>query len=142
MLAPSAEDAMNSDLVEPVARRRTLNADVLIVDDDPDVRHSTSEILESSGLTVAEAEDGDVALRLLRDHHYRLLLIDLRMPRMDGVSLIEALGDRPPVVVHTAYTVTPAEQRRLGGKVVGYLRKPVSPRQLLDAVRSVLADQS
>jgi DNA-binding response OmpR family regulator len=85
-----------------------------------------------------KADDGEVARGLLSVHRYRMVLLDVRMPRLDGVSLMEALEDMPPVVVHSAYTLNPSEQRRLGRKVVGYLHKPVSPEQLVRAVRAVL----
>jgi CheY-like chemotaxis protein len=117
---------------------RTAGADVLVVEDDADVRRSTSEILRASGFSVAEADDGEVARGLLSSHRYRVVLLDVRMPRLDGVSLIEAFEDMPPVVVHTAYTLSSGEQRRLGVKVVGYLHKPVSPKQLIRAVRAAL----
>jgi two-component system chemotaxis response regulator CheY len=117
---------------------RTLRADVLVVDDEADVRASMSEVLRTSGFSVDEAEDGQVAQALLRENRYGLVLLDMRMPRLDGASLIESLGDLPPVVVHSAYTLSAEERERLGRKVVMYLHKPVSPPQLLSAVRSIL----
>jgi len=117
---------------------RTVRADVLIVVDEADVRRSMSEVLQTSGFSVAEAEDGAVALGLLRENRYGTVLLDIRMPRLDGVSLIEALGDLPPVIVHSAFTLSAEERARLGVKVVEYLHKPVSPQQLLGAVRGAL----
>jgi CheY-like chemotaxis protein len=67
-----------------------------------------------------------------------MVLLDIRMPKLDGVSLIEALGELPPVVVHSAFTLSGEERARLGMKVVEYLHKPVSPQQLLGAVQGVL----
>ena len=121
----------------PTAAKQT-SADVLVVDDDADVRWTVAEVLRSAGFSVAEAEDGEVALGLLGTHHYRMVLLDIRMPKRDGVSLIEAAGAVPPVVVHSAYALDAAERQRLGDRVVDYLRKPVSPQKLLRAVESVL----
>jgi DNA-binding response OmpR family regulator len=79
-----------------------------------------------------------VALGLLQENRYGMVLLDIKMPRLDGVSLIEALGELPPVIVHSAFTLSVEERERLGMKVVMYLHKPVSPPQLLTAVRGVL----
>jgi two-component system chemotaxis response regulator CheY len=115
-----------------------VNADVLVVDDDADVRWTVAEILRSAGLTVAEAEDGEIALDLLRAGRYRIILLDMRMPRRDGVSLIRALGEVPPVIVHSAYSLGAADRERLGDSVVDFLHKPVSPQKLLRAVDAAL----
>src|SRR5579863_1042339 len=117
---------------------RTLRADVLVVDDEADVRRSMCEILRTSGFSVSEAEDGAVAFGLLRENRYGMVLLDIRMPRLDGVSLIEALVELPPVVVHSAFSLSAEERQRLGVKVVRYLHKPVSPQELLSAVHGVL----
>jgi len=119
-----------------------MSADVLVVDDDADVRWTVAEVLRSAGFSVAEAEDGEIALGLLNTHRYRMVLLDLRMPNRDGVSLIEAVADVPPVVVHSAYSLDAAERQRLGEKVVDYLHKPVSPQKLLKAVIAVLGTGS
>ncbi len=126
--------------IEDTATGETLqaNADVLVVDDDADVRWTVAEILRSAGYSVAEAEDGEIALDLLRTGTYRMILLDLRMPKRDGVSLIEALGDVPPVIVHSAYSLDVGDRERLGSSVVDYLHKPVSPQKLLRAVEAAL----
>jgi CheY-like chemotaxis protein len=67
-----------------------------------------------------------------------MVLLDIRMPHRDGVSLIEEAGEVPPVVVHSAYSLDSAERQRMGDRVVDYLHKPVSPQKLLRAVVGVL----
>src|ERR1700689_1334245 len=121
---------------------RTLQADVLVVDDEADVRRSMCEVLRTSGFTVAEAEDGAVAFGLLRENRYGLVLLDIRMPKLDGVSLIEALVDLPPVVVHSAFSLSAEERQRLALKVLQSLHKPVSPQELLGAVHGILGPGS
>jgi len=130
-------DAGANPVTAPSAGKQT-SADVLVVDDDADVRWTVAEVLRSAGFSVAEAEDGEVALGLLSTGRYRMVLLDLRMPHRGGVSLIEAVKDVPPVVVHSAYTLDAAERERLGDRVVEYLHKPVSPQKLLKAVEAVL----
>ncbi|MGH9017534.1 MAG: response regulator [Acidimicrobiales bacterium] len=117
---------------------RTLPADVLVVDAEDDVRRSMGEVLRTSGFSVVEAEDGAVAFGLLRANLYGMVLLDIRMPKLDGVSLIEALVDLPPVIVHSAFTLSAEERQRLGDRVTQYLHKPVSPQDLLSAVQGVL----
>jgi CheY-like chemotaxis protein len=121
---------------------RSLQADVLVVDDEADVRRSICEVLQVSGFTVVEAEDGAVAFGLLRENRYGMVLLDIRMPRLDGVTLLEALEELPPVVVHSAFSLSADERQRLGVKVVRFLHKPVSPQLLLSAVQGVLGSGS
>jgi two-component system chemotaxis response regulator CheY len=118
-----------------------MSADVLVIDDEADVRWTVAEVLRSAGFSVAEAEDGEVAYGMLSTQRYGMILLDIRMPKRDGVSLIEAVGTVPPVVVHSAYSLNAGERDRLGARVVGYLHKPVSPQKLLRAVESVLGDE-
>jgi len=115
---------------------------VLVVDDEADVRHSMCEVLRTSGFSVTEAEDGAVALGLLRENRYGMVLLDIRMPKLDGVTLMETLAELPPVVVHSAFALSSEDRDRLGVKVVQYLHKPVAPQDLLDAVRGVLGTGS
>ena len=124
-------------VTDPTATRQ-MSADVLLVDDDADVRWTVAEILRSAGFSVAEAEDGEVGLELLRTEQYRMVLLDIRMPRRDGVALIEEARTVPPVIVHSAYSLNAEDRERLGSRVVDYLHKPVSPQKLLRAVETVL----
>ena len=101
---------------------RAISADVLVVEDEADLLRSTLSVLRMSGFSVAEAEDGEVARGLLNEHRYGMVLLDLRMPRLDGVSLAETLEDVPPIVVASAHSLSADERRRLGAKVVSYLR--------------------
>ena len=130
-------DTQNITAAAPPTAKQ-MSADVLVVDDESDVRWTVAEVLRSAGFTVAEAQDGESALGLLSTQRYRMVLLDIRMPKRDGVSLIEAAGTVPPVVVHSAYALDASERERLGASVVSYLHKPVSPQKLLRAVEAVL----
>lgn len=116
---------------------------VLVADDDRGVRESVVEILESAGYTVVTAYDGEDALVQLEHNAVDAVLLDVRMPRLDGLSVIEEMAPVPPppsVVVVTAYDVEPEVQVQLGPRVLRFLRKPVPPLTLLqvvaDAVRA------
>ncbi len=114
------------------------DVDVLVVDDDESVRSSWAEILDRSGYSAAEAQDGDAALRFLGERSVGMVLLDVRMPRRDGLSVLEALGTPQLVVLVSAYSLDEATQARTREKVVTYLEKPVPPEQLLNVVASVL----
>lgn len=109
---------------------------VVVVDDDDCIRDSLAAILEDEGFAVETAENGRAALALLdRIAQPSLMLIDLRMPVMDGVELIEALrgDDRfsaiPLIAFSAASTVSPPAD-------VPFLAKPIGVEPLLAAVRA------
>ncbi len=85
-----------------------------------------------------EAEDGEAALGVLRDVDVGMVLLDLKMPRMDGVALLERLDDPPPVVVVSAFSLDDEAHARVGAKVRTQLRKPVGPYRLLQVVLGTL----
>ena len=116
----------------------TSHTDVLVVEDQPDVRGSVADILRGEGYDVEEACDGIEALDILARHPVGAILLDLRMPRCDGIAVVEALADPPPIVIVSAHGLADDELKRIGSKVVGILRKPVPPRQLLERVGSLL----
>ncbi|KMO35079.1 histidine kinase [Methylobacterium variabile] len=97
---------------------RTADGDVLVVDDDTDMRHRLRTVLERNGWTVREAGDGHEALDEVRRGVPRLVLLDLTMPVMDGFSFLDRLRGLPgcadvPVVVLSARSITAAERDRL-----------------------------
>ena len=97
---------------------RAADGDVLIVDDDADMRHRVRTVLERNGWTVREAGNGREALDQVRHGVPRLVLLDLTMPVMDGFSFLDRLRELPgcgevPVVVLSACDVTAAERDRL-----------------------------
>src|SRR5436305_1111387 len=79
-------------------------ARVLVVDDEESVRVTTAAILEQEGYEVATAEDGRKALEMAARHHYDLVLTDLRMEDMDGITLLHELQTRHPNVVTIVLT--------------------------------------
>ena len=112
--------------------------DVLVVDDDDGVRTTVAEILRRARHTVAVAEDGWAALNRLKELRVGVLVMDVRMPRLDGGGLLRALADPPPAVVISAYRVDDDLRRSLGTTVAAYLRKPFRPEHLLAAVAGAL----
>jgi len=108
---------------------------ILVVDDEPDIRQLVQEILEDEGYQVAVAEDGIAARQALRDRRPDLLLLDIWMPDLDGISLLKELAEGDglpcPVVMMSGHgTVeTAVEATRLGA--YDFLEKPLSLAKLL-----------
>lgn len=115
-----------------------MSADVLVVEDEPDLRSSVAEILRRAGYEVEEAADGVEALALLATRSVGAMLLDLRMPRCGGMAVLDALVDPPPVVVVSAHDLEEAERVRLRSKVMAVLKKPVPPAELLEWVAAAL----
>jgi len=117
---------------------------VLVVDDEPDICASVKDILEDEGYTVAVAENGEVARRLLREKEPNIILLDIWMPGVDGISLLkeltEELAINTPVVMMSGHgnVETAVEATRLGAK--DFIEKPLSLAKLLHTVGHVLEE--
>ena len=108
---------------------------VLVVDDDPAIREAVRDVLVGEGMEVDTAADGLEALAKARERRPRLVLLDMRMPRMDGWRFAQALresGLQVPVVVMTAA----ADARRWAAEIgaVGLIEKPFAMSELIGAV--------
>jgi len=142
-------------LTKPVDRERLVSVlkqytkvpapcQVLLVEDDANMRHLLRRMLEKEGWTVAEAENGRVALERIAEQEPALILLDLMMPEMDGFELVAELRKHKvwrsiPVVVLTAKDITSEERLRLNGEVQKVLQKETYTREeLLDDVRDLL----
>jgi DNA-binding NtrC family response regulator len=112
---------------------------VLIVDDEPNVRLMLRTTLESVGYKVVEAEDGVRALECLRGEPCDLILLDLQMPKMDGMELLRRLrddGNVVPAVILTAHGSIPEAVGAMKLGAIDFLTKPITP----DALRRVVAE--
>jgi DNA-binding NarL/FixJ family response regulator len=117
---------------------------VAIVDDQHLVRAGIRSLLDLADEVdvVGDAEDGDEALALLEEVAVDVLLLDLRMPRRDGIATLEALAERddpPPVLVLTTFDDHELVLRALRAGARGYLLKDVTLEQLVGAINT-LAD--
>jgi DNA-binding response OmpR family regulator len=115
---------------------------ILIVDDEPNVRLVFRTALEATGYLVTEAADGDAALAQLRKLPTDLILLDLKMPVMDGMETLQRLrdtGNETPVVVVTAHGSVPDAVAAMKLGAVDFLPKPVSPGTLRAVVAGVCA---
>jgi DNA-binding response OmpR family regulator len=114
---------------------------VLIVDDEPDILVLLRLALEAAGYSTVEASDGEQALRVIRDRHPDVVLLDIMMPVMDGWVTLERLnesGEHPPVIVVTARTASRDHDRALALGADDFVTKPFEPAALLDRMRRVM----
>lgn len=113
---------------------------ILIVDDDPDIRMLLAEYLENNGCLTTTAPDGEGMWRALGEHAVDLIVLDLNLPGKDGLTLCRELRVKSdiPVIMLTARDAT---LDRIVGLEMGaddYLGKPFEPRELLSRIRTVL----
>lgn len=115
---------------------------MLVVDDDQDLRESLQRLLIVSGFDALPASDGVEALDLLDRRRIDALIVDLQMPRLDGVGLIRALVARPapvrPAVVFLITAYLQVEPGALGIEVAAVFLKPFDPLELLARLRGSL----
>ena len=118
-------------------------ARVLVVEDERPIRTLIGLALRRQGHEVEEASDGAEAWERLQAGPPDVLLLDLRLPRLGGIELLERLragGGLPcPVIVMTAYTLSASDRQVLDG--VPILRKPFDPEELEALVREAAAER-
>ena len=114
---------------------------ILIADDDPDIRDGCAQVLSRLGCQITETSTGAEALRLLDKYEFDLLLLDLKMPDMNGLDLLRTVREQDenlPVIMITAYgTIQNAvEAMRMGAN--DFLPKPFEPEELRLVVKRTL----
>ena len=115
---------------------------VLIVDDEPNVRRLSRKIL-SNTFDVVEAEDGKQAIEIAKNQKPDVILMDMMMPKMDGLTACHAIKKDPttksiPVIMVTAigFELNIKLSQQMGA--TGYVTKPFTPKDLLDKIAQVL----
>jgi len=114
---------------------------ILVVDDEPSVRHSLCGWFQKDGYAVQEAENATRALDLLREHAFDVILLDIKMPGMDGMELqaqIHRLDPGIAVIMITAFASVDTAVRALKQGAFDYVTKPIDPDELSHLVRRAL----
>ena len=122
-----------------------MNSNILVVDDEPVARQSLTDILKLEGYHVAAAPNGQMAVEYVRTHPVDLMIVDLRMPGMDGLDVIQVVNQVSPeteVILLTAYGSTDTAIRALRLRIHDYLLKPASPTQVIASIKKGLARRS
>ncbi len=115
---------------------------ILIVDDEAIALKSLGDILRLEGYTVATAENGQVAVNYARNHYVDLMIVDLRMPGIGGLEVVQIINEISPdteVILLTAFGTTESAVKALRLRIHDYLLKPASPAQILVSVRMGLS---
>ncbi len=117
-------------------------ARIFIVEDDESVRDFVSRVLTMHGYSVLIACDGAEAVELMDKHHFDLLLSDIAMPMMDGISLaLKVRSERPhvPIILMTGYADERQRAHNLSLLIEGLISKPFNMEQLLLEVNKALS---
>jgi DNA-binding NtrC family response regulator len=118
-----------------------LNENILVVDDDTELRKVLSSILSEEGYSVKTVENGKQAIEVSEKKRFDLALIDIKLPDMNGTELLHRLKEKQPHIVMIIITGFPTIQNAMGAVnegADGYILKPFEIRKLLQAVRKHL----
>lgn len=120
-----------------------MNPSVLVVDDEPLTRNLLRLMLERAGFDILEAEDGLKALLSVSENKPDVIVLDVMMPHMDGLTVCEKLRSNPetavlPIILLSARANPEAVQEGMEAGADEYLSKPVSREELIRTIRSVL----
>ena len=119
-----------------------MKSNILVVDDEPVARQSLSEILRLEGYAVNSVPNGQAAVEYVRTHPIEIIIVDLRMPGMDGLEVIQVVNQISPeteVILLTAFGTTESAIQALRLRVHDYLLKPAPPSQVINSVKKGLA---
>ncbi|MEN9288168.1 MAG: hypothetical protein RLZ88_838 [Actinomycetota bacterium] len=110
---------------------------VVVAEDESLIRMDIVEILRENNYdVVAEAGDGEEAVALVTEHKPDLVVMDVKMPKMDGISAAEQIAKlNIPVVLLTAFSQTELVERASQAGAMAYIVKPFTPNDLLPAIR-------
>jgi CheY-like chemotaxis protein len=114
---------------------------VLIVDDERNIRLTLSRSLESLGVQIENAVNGEEALQKLQEDEFGLLLLDLKMPGIDGMDVLHHVQERWPktrVIVITAHGTIDSAVEAMKVGAVDFIQKPFSPAEIRELVTKVL----
>lgn len=115
----------------------------MIVDDSESIREVLRQSLDKSGYELCEGVDGQEALEKLQNQKVDLLITDLRMPRMDGITLIKKVRELPehkflPIIFLTTETQHTKKMQAREAGASGWIVKPFEEHKLLSAIRKVM----
>ena len=122
-----------------------MKSNILIVDDEPIARQSLTDILKLEGYSVMSLPNGQAAVEHVRTHPVDLMIVDMRMPGMSGLEVVQVVNQVSPeteVILLTAYGSTDTAIQALRLRIHDYLLKPASPAQVIQSVKKGLARRS
>lgn len=115
---------------------------ILVVDDQESIRKSLFQLLTNEGYEVDTAESGEKALEKLEKKEFNLILINIRMPGIDGIELLEKVRAKHyKAIIITGYATLDQERACLNLGAKGIFRKPYDIHELLASIKRVLEEQ-
>lgn len=118
---------------------------ILVVDDEKIVRDSLTHWFQESGYETDAAESAEMALTMLKEKNYDLVLLDMKMPGMSGLELLPKIKEKDPttyVILITAYASVPTAIQALKEGAFDYITKPVDPDELDHLVKKAIEERS
>ncbi len=116
---------------------------LLVIDDEPIVRTSCQKILIPEGYEVKIAENGNEGLEILEKERFNLILLDLKMPGIDGVDVLKIIKERWPeikVIILTGYSTVETAVTTLRMGAFNFIEKPFTPDKLLKSVEEAIGN--
>lgn len=122
-------------------------AQILVIEDNPVNMELTVDLLIARGYTVAQAEDGFIALEMLKQEKFSLILLDIQLPRMDGLELLSIIKSDEntrdiPVIALTAHSMRGDHERFIEAGCNDYISKPIDIRNFWDKVQFYIERQA
>jgi CheY-like chemotaxis protein len=130
-----------SEVKESDAQRAARGSRVLVVDDDPQLARALAKALTYMGFNVTIADGGRSALGFLNDNRFDALVLDLRMPDMDGIDLLRHAAGHPNfprTILHSAYLDVPTTVEAMRAGATEVLQKPLSAADLARRIRELI----
>jgi len=118
-----------------------LNKPILIVDDEKNIRLTLSQALETLGAEIETASNGEEALAKLKEKEFALILLDIRMPGMDGMEVLHRVREIRPdirIIMITAYGTIESAVEAIKLGAVDFLQKPFDPEEIRELVSRVM----
>jgi len=118
---------------------------ILVVEDEKPLRIALCNVLQDEGFCILEAEDGKIALELMRDNRPNLIITDLKMPKVDGMKLlkrIKEIDQTLPVIVITAYGTSSTAIDAMKHGAYDYITKPFDLDEVLMTVKRALSHEA
>jgi len=118
-----------------------MSTSILIVDDEQEIRDSLSEVLTDEGFLTYTAENGAVALGMLDDQHYDIIISDIKMPELDGVTLLIKVKECAPdtfVILITSYGSTETAIDAMRHGAIDYVLKPIDFDELILRINNIV----
>jgi two-component system, OmpR family, alkaline phosphatase synthesis response regulator PhoP len=125
-------------------REETMPGSILVVDDEQNLRHTLAFILKRAGYYVTTTENAEETLNTLQTGTFDLMILDIKMPDVDGLTLLKVIRQnhpKLPVFILTGYGSLDSAIQALQLEARDYLLKPIDPAQLLERIHTILQEE-